>query len=113
MDVHRLRRQNIGPFSPSDLFQQSAPPQSVVLDKIFLMHENLPSRFKETRGVVGETTADRYSFQAANIAATLQVSLISSHLEQFLTEKVGTNGPFHSRRRHSRSEMRHRARTSR
>ena len=78
--VHRRRPRNIGPFSPSDLFHQSAPPHSVVLDKIILMHENLPSRFKETRGVVGETTADRYSFQAANISATLQVSFISSHV---------------------------------
>jgi hypothetical protein len=75
-EFHRRRPQNIGPFSPSDLFHQSAPPQSVVLEKIILMHENLPARFKETRGVVGETTADRYSFQAANIAATLQVSPI-------------------------------------
>ncbi|PMD44836.1 hypothetical protein L207DRAFT_541235 [Hyaloscypha variabilis F] len=73
-EFHRRRPQNIGPFSPSDLFHRSAPPQSVVLDKIFLMHENLPARFKETRGVVGEMTADRYSFQAANIAATLQLA---------------------------------------
>ena len=73
-EFHRRRPQNIGPFSPSDLFHRGAPAQSVVLEKIILMHQNLPARFKETRGVVGEITADRYSFQAANIAATLQVS---------------------------------------
>lgn len=73
-EFHRRRPQNIGPFSPSDLFHRSAPPQSVILDKIILMHQNLPAIFKETRGVVGELTADRYSFQAANIAATLQAS---------------------------------------
>ncbi|KUJ21140.1 uncharacterized protein LY89DRAFT_770371 [Mollisia scopiformis] len=73
-EFHRRRPQSIGPLSPSDLFQQSAPPQSVVLDKIILMHDNLPARFKETRSVVGEMTADRYSFQAANISATLQLA---------------------------------------
>lgn len=78
-EFHRRRPQNIGPFPPSDLFHQSAPPRSEVLEKIILMHENLPPRFKETRGVVGELTADRYSFQAANIKATLQVSFLSSH----------------------------------
>jgi hypothetical protein len=96
-EFHRRRPQNIGPFSPSDLFHQSAPPQSVVLDKIILMHENLPDRFKETRCVVGETTADRYSFQAANIAATLQVSPLSSNDERFLTELAGTDGSVHGR----------------
>jgi hypothetical protein len=113
IDVHRGRPQNTVPFSPSDLFHQSAPPQSEVLDKIMRMHENLPSRLKETRGVVGKLTADRYSFQAANIAATLQVSFHSSYLAQFLIEQAGTYGPIHSRRRYSRPEMRHRSRTPR
>lgn len=81
-EFHRRRPQTIGPFSPSDLFHQSAPPQSVVLDRILLMHRNLPARFKETRGVIGETTADRYSFQAANISATLQVSVPQSMKKQ-------------------------------
>lgn len=78
-EFHRRRPQNIGPFSPSDLFHQSAPPQSVVLEKVILMYQNLPGTFKETRGVVGEMTADRYSFQAANITATLQVSCSDFH----------------------------------
>ena len=73
-EFHKRRPQNVTPFSPSELFQQIAPPRSAVLDKIFLMHENLPARFKETRSVVGDTAEDIYSFQAANIAATLQVS---------------------------------------
>lgn len=100
-EFHRRRPQSIGPFSPSDLFHQSTPSQSVVLERIILMHENLPARFKETRGVVGETTADRYSFQAANIAATLQVSALSSLQASFLTEIAGTHGTFHSRRCHN------------
>ena len=100
-EFHRRQPQNIGPFPPSDLFHPSAPPQSVVLNKIILMHENLPARFKEPKGVVGELTADRYSFQAANITATLQVSSLSSHHAYFLTELAGTHGLVHSRRCYS------------
>jgi hypothetical protein len=72
-DFHRRRPQNIGPFSPSDLFVQHTPSQSVVLDKVMSMHAELPDRFKETRTVVSDMIGDRFSFQAANIAATLQV----------------------------------------
>jgi hypothetical protein len=71
-DFHSRRSQDAGPFRPSELFGQDAPPQSVVLDKVMSMHAQLPSRFKETRPVLSETE-DRLSFQAANIAATLQV----------------------------------------
>lgn len=72
-DFHRRRPQNIGPFSPSDLFVRDAPPQSVVLEKVMSMHAALPDGFKETRTAVSDMIEDRFSFQAANIAATLQV----------------------------------------
>ena len=72
-DFHRRRPQNIGPFSPSDLFVREAPSQSAVLAKVMSMHAELPDRFKETRTVVSDMIEDRFSFQAANIAATLQV----------------------------------------
>jgi hypothetical protein len=73
-DFHRRRSQNTGPLSPSDLFVRDAPSQFVVLDKVMSMHAELPARFKETRTVVSDMIEDRFSFQAANIAATLQVS---------------------------------------
>lgn len=71
-DFHSRRSQDTGPFRPSELFGQDAPPQSVVLDKVMSMHAQLPLRFKETRNVLSEAE-DRFSFQAANIAATLQL----------------------------------------
>lgn len=72
-DFHRRRPPNIGPFSPSDLFLREAPSRSAVLAKVMSMHAELPDRFKETRSVVSDMIEDRFSFQAANIAATLQV----------------------------------------
>jgi hypothetical protein len=53
-DFHRRRPQNIGPFSPSDLFVRHTPSQSVVLDKVMSMHAELPDRFKEIRTVVSD-----------------------------------------------------------
>lgn len=75
-DFHRRREQTVGPFSPSDLFPRDAPPQSVVLEKVMLMHAELPSRFKESRNAVGEMSEDIFGFQAANITATIQVSYL-------------------------------------
>ncbi|KAH7346556.1 hypothetical protein BKA65DRAFT_279312 [Rhexocercosporidium sp. MPI-PUGE-AT-0058] len=72
-DFHRRREQTVGPFSPSDLFPRDAPPQSVVLGKVMLMHAELPSRFKESRNAVGEMSEDIFGFQAANITATIQL----------------------------------------
>jgi hypothetical protein len=72
-DFHRRRPQNIGPFSPCDLFVRDPPSQSVVLDKVMSMHAELPDRFKETRTVVSDMIEDRFSFQTVNIEATLQV----------------------------------------
>ena len=72
-DFHRRRHQTIGPFSPSDLFSRDAPPQSVVLGKVMAMHAGLPSEFKEARGDSAGTIDDIFNFQAANIAAILQL----------------------------------------
>jgi hypothetical protein len=75
-DFHRRRPSNIGPFSPSDLFGREAPHQSVVLNKVMSMHEDLPPRFKETKLIPLNGKGgleDKFSFQAANITATLQL----------------------------------------
>lgn len=100
-DFHSRRSQDTGPFRPSELFGQDAPPQSVVLDKVMSMHAQLPLRFKETRNVLSEAE-DRFSFQAANIAATLQVrssSLLVYDLQLSHSVHVAcTHGSIHGRR---------------
>jgi hypothetical protein len=75
-DFHRRRPSNIDPFSPSDLFRRDAPHQSVVLDKVMSMHAELPPRFKETKLIPQNGKGgleDKFSFQVANITATLQL----------------------------------------
>lgn len=47
--------------------------QASVLDSVMCMYANLPPCFKRTRPITFNNTADRYSFQAANIAATVQL----------------------------------------
>lgn len=87
-EFHRRRPHEVGPFSPSDLYQRTTPSQSVILEKVFLMYANLPDRFKETRSV-GDAKEDRYNFQVANIAATLQVSSMARTIRcSFLTGKL-------------------------
>jgi hypothetical protein len=74
-DYHR-RRPTIGPFSPSDLFGREMPHQSAVLNKVMSMHNELPPRFKETKMIPQNGKRgleDKFSFQAANITATLQL----------------------------------------
>jgi hypothetical protein len=74
-DYHR-RRPTIGPFSPSDLFGREMPHQSTVLNKVMSMHNELPPRFKETKMIPQNGKGgleDKFSFQAANITATLQL----------------------------------------
>jgi hypothetical protein len=76
IDDYRRRRPTIGPFSPSDLFGREMPHQSVVLDKVMAMHNELPPRFKETKMIPQNGKGgleDKFSFQAANITATLQL----------------------------------------
>lgn len=47
--------------------------QKSVLEKVISIYANLPTCFKQTRPISFKNTEDRYSFQAANIAATVQL----------------------------------------
>lgn len=73
-DFHRRRQTNGS--SPSELFNREVPHQTVVLNKVMSMYEQLPRQFKEAsinpmNGQGG--LEDKFSFQAANITATLQL----------------------------------------
>jgi hypothetical protein len=75
-DFHRRRPHTTGSFSPSDLFGRETPHQSIILNKVMAMHEQLPARFKETKLIAENGKGgleDKFSFQAANITATLQL----------------------------------------
>lgn len=74
-DFHRRPSHNLSPFTPSDLFNRDALPQSVILEKVMSMHAALPPQLKEARRVSTVASENMFSFQAANIAATLQVRL--------------------------------------
>ena len=56
------------------IFGPSSVTQIAVLDQVMSMCMDLPQRFKETRPVCSNMVENLYSFQAANIAATVQVS---------------------------------------
>lgn len=58
-----------------NIFGDSGASQSSVLNDVMIMYANMPQRFKETPPVTFDQAEDRYSFQAANIAATIQVRL--------------------------------------
>jgi hypothetical protein len=76
IDEYHRRRPTIEPFSPSDLFGREMPHQSAVLNKVMSMHNELPPRFKETKMIPQNGKGgleDKFSFQAANITATLQL----------------------------------------
>lgn len=47
--------------------------QASVLGNVIEMYSNLPQCFKETPPVTHDLTADRFGFQAANLAATIQL----------------------------------------
>ena len=64
-------------LSPSELSNRSANSQVVVLDRIMITTKTSPATFKEAKPVVGGMAGDRFSFQAAHIAATLQVWLFN------------------------------------
>ncbi len=76
-DFHRRRPNNTGPFAASDLFRRETPHQTFVLEKVMSMHDELPPRFKEAKlqpqNGKGGGLEDKFSFQAANITATLQL----------------------------------------
>lgn len=74
-DFHRRRPIN-NRFSPTDLFERDIPQPNVVLNKVMSMFEKLPPHFKETKLDPANAKGgveDKFSFQAANIAATLQL----------------------------------------
>lgn len=66
----RLKKKNFlhEVFGVTDLATQAS-----VLDAVMRMYANLPQCFKQTRPMTFNHTEDRYSFQAANIAATVQL----------------------------------------
>lgn len=66
----RLKNQIPSPFRAydDDLLLHGS-----VMDTVMSMYAQLPPRFKETRPITTDPTEDRYSFQAANIVASLQV----------------------------------------
>lgn len=70
---HRRRPQDHQTSRVQAIFAQSALSQSSVLNEVMLMYGSLPQRFKETRPVTKDVSEDRYNFQAANIAATVQL----------------------------------------
>lgn len=72
---HCRNSRSCGPFTPSDLFTRDATSQSAVLEKVMTMHEDLFARFKKTSAVTSDMGENIFSFQAANITATLQACL--------------------------------------
>ena len=73
-DQFRTRRLQNRPIYPvARLFGEWAPPGSPVMEYVNQMFDQLPDVFKSTLPVTMDSTKDRYSFQAANITATLQL----------------------------------------
>jgi hypothetical protein len=66
----RLKKRN---FLHEVFGMTEAATQASVLDSVMCMYANLPQCFKQTRPTTFNNTEDRYSFQAANIAATIQL----------------------------------------
>ncbi|MCJ1477413.1 hypothetical protein MMC13_006084 [Lambiella insularis] len=74
IDQFRTRRlQSRSISSATDLFRYRAPPEASVLEAVSVMFASLPQQFKEILPVTMDSTKDRYSFQAANITATIQL----------------------------------------
>ncbi|OCL02244.1 putative fungal-specific transcription factor [Glonium stellatum] len=74
LDHFRRRRpQNRPSSSFENIFKDTSPSESSVLDVILQMYQRLPPRFKETPSVVSDTVEHRFNFQTANIAATIQL----------------------------------------
>lgn len=73
-EYHRCRPNTIRPVSAAILFTRECPGQSVVMGKVMEMHDQLPQRFKEIKPIPEtgpDAMEDKFSFQAANITATL------------------------------------------
>ncbi|OIW32931.1 hypothetical protein CONLIGDRAFT_676756 [Coniochaeta ligniaria NRRL 30616] len=73
LDHFRRRRLKQRMPSPFRAYSDEFPLQNSVMDTVMSMYAQLPQRFKETRPVTADPTEDRYSFQSANIVATLQL----------------------------------------
>lgn len=56
------------------LFGEKVPPAISVMDNVGAMVNNLQQVFKVFQPVAGDSFVDRYSFQAANIVATVQLA---------------------------------------
>jgi hypothetical protein len=65
---HRRR-----PSLIENIFGDTPTSQAAVLQNVMTMYGNLPQQFKETSPVSLDLSKGRYSFQAANIAATVQL----------------------------------------
>lgn len=78
-EFHRCHPKSSRPSSPSNLFRKECPGQNVVLDRVMGMHGALPQRFKVAKPIPDNGLGDlgdsenKFSFQAANITATLQL----------------------------------------
>lgn len=74
LDNFRRRRLKQRMPSPFKAYSDDAPLHSSIMDTAMSMYAQLPQRFKETRPITADPAEDRYSFQSANIVATLQVA---------------------------------------
>lgn len=71
---HRYRPNTVRPVSAATMFTRDCPGKSVVMDKVMGMHDELPQSFKQImpiRNTGHDGMEDKFSFQAANITATL------------------------------------------
>lgn len=57
----------------AEVWKMKLPQQASVLEAMMHKYAALPARFKQTLPVSLDATQDRYSFQAANIAATMEL----------------------------------------
>lgn len=62
----------------AEVWKMQLPQQSNVLEAMMHKYHALPPRFKQTLPVSMDQTQDRFSFQAANIAATMEVCAMFS-----------------------------------
>lgn len=72
--AEHMRTQSQQVSSVQALFGRNTTPQSAVLDHIMAMYTALPGEFKITQPVTCNLNQDLFSFQAANIAATVQLA---------------------------------------
>lgn len=71
-EVHR-RRPRPSQSLISTYLASEQPSNTVVLDQVLSMYRNLPTAFLEARPMVNVMAIDIFSYQSANITATIQV----------------------------------------